>query len=240
MKLITELPARNLLLALVVLLTAIITYDVFSRPVSVTTIAEEAIPSVVIVQCSNVAMKRGSLTAGFVFKDNFVLTVSHGVDDCRDSKGNFAGVSVVYWDEFPKGFSQDPVEKHAAHVLKFNAMQDLAVLYIPTAPEAKILKVDASSNYRLGTTAISIGHPKGNLWTVQPGIVNGERCIPLPYFRRFVQISAATNSGNSGGPILNSDGDVIGIAVFNQGGNFSLGFIIPGEVLRTFIYDYLN
>lgn len=217
-------------------------YDVYTRPLPATVIVAKSLPSVVAITCT---FTRGTnhltaLSSGFVVSnDGHILSTAHGLTGCIDRKNKrFKGIEVYYWDESPKnGLHIEPIA-HAALVLKYNEYLDLALIQVFSGPEVSPLDIDDSPSYALGSDIISIGHPEGNTWTVQEGIVSAERRYQQMFSKRAVQISAATNPGNSGGPVFDNKGNVIGLVSFNWGGNPTLGFITPGETLRAFIQGF--
>ena len=101
------------------------------------------------------------------------------------------------------------------------------------------MKFGNSQNVRVGDWAIAIGNPFGLGGTVTAGIVSAlHRNIGSGQYDRYIQTDASINQGNSGGPLFDLDGNVIGIntAIFSPtGGNVGLGFSIPAELARPVI-----
>ena len=108
---------------------------------------------------------------------------------------------------------------------------DLAVLRIEGAKHLQAAKLGDSDAAEVGDWVIALGHPFGLEGTVTAGIVSAKgRGIGLTERGSFIQTDAAINPGNSGGPLVNLDGEVIGIntaIVSNGGGNEGIGFAIP-------------
>ena len=129
-------------------------------------------------------------------------------------------------------FTNDPTE-YPAKVIGTDALTDLAVIKIDKTglTPAKIGNSDA---IQVGDWAVAIGSPFGFQATVTAGIVSakqrsleGEENAP---FQKFIQTDAAINPGNSGGPLLNINGEVIGINTMiasRSGGNQGIGFALP-------------
>ena len=97
------------------------------------------------------------------------------------------------------------------------------------------LKLGSSANISVGDAVIAIGNPFGLGQTVTAGIVSarGRTLEDDPYIH-FLQTDAAINFGNSGGPLLSTDGDVVGVtsAILSpSGGSVGLGFAIPAETV---------
>lgn len=178
--------------------------DAYSN--AVVNVAEKASPSVVkieIEQASGSGNQRATQTqagsgSGFVFTpDGFILTNSHVVH-------NASKLTVVLHDG----------SRREANLVGDDPDTDLAVIRI-NAPNLIPLKLGSSRNLKVGQLAIAIGNPYGFQTTVTAGIVsalgrslrsNSGRLID-----DIVQTDAALNPGNSGGPLVNSRGEVIGV-----------------------------
>jgi Tfp pilus assembly protein PilF len=112
-------------------------------------------------------------------------------------------------------------------VLAVDAEGDLAVLKIdPPAPAIRPLPLDKTSPQE-GESVVVIGNPLGLEGSVTNGIVSAVRDIPT--FGRIIQITAAISSGSSGSPVVNMQGQVIGIATLQITGGQSVNFAIPSE-----------
>ena len=119
---------------------------------------------------------------------------------------------------------------------------DIAVLRVfPSAPLPPVRFGD-SDKLRIADTVVAIGNPLGFTDTVTAGIVSGlNRNIMDTPFDEYIQTDAAINHGNSGGPLINADGEVIGmntliVAPGIYGGSIGLGFAIPSDILK-FVTD---
>src|SRR5690242_18233433 len=112
-------------------------------------------------------------------------------------------------------------------VLAVDAEGDVAVLKIdPPTPEIKPLPLDKTSPQE-GESVVVIGNPLGLEGSVTNGIVSAVRDIPT--FGRIIQITAAISAGSSGSPVVNMQGQVIGIATLQITGGQSVNFAIPSE-----------
>lgn len=127
-----------------------------------------------------------------------------------------------------------------AKVIGTDAATDIALLKVTTEP-LPTLKLGSSANISVGDAVIAIGNPFGLGQTVTAGIVSarGRTLGDDPYID-FLQTDAAINFGNSGGPLLSTDGDVVGVtsAILSpSGGSVGLGFAIPAEVVASVVSE---
>jgi serine protease Do len=109
---------------------------------------------------------------------------------------------------------------------------DLAVLKMKTKDKFKPVNFGDSSKARVGDWVVAIGNPFGLGGTVTSGIISARnRSIGLSRYEDFIQTDASINQGNSGGPLFNMNGDVIGIntAILGQSGSIGIGFAIPSN-----------
>ena len=179
------------------------------------------------------AQSEQGLGSGFVIdKAGHVVTNYHVVEGADEIAVNFSGGDEV-----------------RARVVGADALTDLAVLRIETQPRAlKPLPLGNSDSVRVGDPVVAIGNPFGLERTVTAGIVSAlQRQLRSPAgstIERVIQTDAPINRGNSGGPLLNARGEVIGVntAIFSpSGGNVGIGFAIPintvkeiaGELIET-------
>ena len=168
---------------------------------------------------------------GFVYKTSnkkaYILTNNHVID----GKGNVT-VKVV----FTNG------EEIDAKVEGSDEYSDLAVLSVDEGKIVSIAEIGKSEESRLGDTVFTVGAPLDTeyYWTVTRGVLSGkDRMVEVSltdsnsndYVMRVLQTDAAINSGNSGGPIANSNGEVIGITNMKliSSGVEGIGFAIPIE-----------
>lgn len=118
-----------------------------------------------------------------------------------------------------------------AKLLNYDSKTDLALIKIPTSKDLETIEFGTSSDLMRGETVIAIGNPFGYQNTVTQGIISAlHRNIPVngsQEYRNLIQTNADINPGNSGGPLLNLDGEVIGINVAVRVGAQGIGFAIP-------------
>ncbi len=126
------------------------------------------------------------------------------------------------------------------HVVGTDSFSDLAVVKID-ANELPIAKMGASSALRPGDFVIAIGSPLGFDHTVTFGIVSaiGRAVTDINGNINFIQTDAAINRGNSGGPLVNLDGEVIGINTAIQANAQNIGFSIPIDVAKNVCEDLI-
>ncbi len=166
--------------------------------------------------------------SGFVVSnDGYIVTNGHVIQDADKVEVTIKG-------------NEDPVP---AEVVWSDFSLDLAVLKVNTDQELKPLTMGDSSVIRPGDWAIAIGNPFGFEHTVTVGVISAlGRPIQIPTgqgqvrsYRNLIQLDAAINPGNSGGPLLNINGEVIGIntAVSTQGQG--IGFAIPINEIKDIV-----
>ena len=130
-----------------------------------------------------------------------------------------------------------------AKVLGADPGMDLAVLQIESDQKFKPVKFGNSDTARIGDWVIAIGNPFGLGGTVTAGIISARnRSIGLSRYEDFIQTDASINQGNSGGPLFNMDGDVIGIntAILGQSGSIGIGFSIPSNSAKKVINQLIE
>ncbi len=118
-----------------------------------------------------------------------------------------------------------------AKLINYDPETDLALIKIPTTKDLPTIEFGTSSDLMRGETVIAIGNPFGYQNTVTQGIISAlHRNIPVngtQEYKNLIQTNADINPGNSGGPLLNLDGEVIGINVAVRVGAQGIGFAIP-------------
>ena len=131
-------------------------------------------------------------------------------------------------------------KEYAAKVVGADPYSDVAVLKIETSDVFSTVKFGNSDKARVGDWVIAIGNPFRLGGTVTSGIISARnRDVNLTRYDDFIQTDAPINQGNSGGPLFNMDGDVIGIntAIIAPGqtGSIGIGFAIPSNAASTII-----
>ena len=125
-----------------------------------------------------------------------------------------------------------------AKVIGADPLSDIAVLQLDTKEKFIPVKFGNSDKARIGDWVIAIGNPFGLGGTVTSGIISARnRSIGLTRYEDYIQTDASINSGNSGGPLFNMNGDVIGIntAILGRNGSIGIGFSIPSNSAKLVI-----
>jgi serine protease Do len=165
-----------------------------------------------------------SLGSGFVVdaKAGLVVTNNHVIQDADE-------ITVILQDD----------TNIKASVVGRDGKTDLALLRIETSHPLTDVSFGDSDSMRVGDWVLAIGNPFGLGGTVTAGIVSARgRDIGAGSYDDFLQTDASINRGNSGGPMFNLDGQVIGIntAIFSpSGGSVGIGFAIPANLAKTVV-----
>jgi S1-C subfamily serine protease len=139
-------------------------------------------------------------------------------------------------------------KRYKATVLATDKAHDLALLQISNAPDLQPAVLADSRNLMVGQRVYAIGNPFGFQGTMTRGIISALRSVQLPSGVKIdnaIQTDASVNPGNSGGPLLNSHGEVIGITTMIAGNpnggaaqSAGIGFAIPIDTARAAIDDF--
>src|SRR5260370_21708831 len=129
-----------------------------------------------------------------------------------------------------------PGVQHDAKVIGEDQETDLAVIKIDMERAVPAAKVGNCDSMQVGDWVLAIGSPFGQVGTVSAGIVSakGRDIVPNRQFQTFIQTDAAINPGNSGGPLVNLDGEVIGIntAILSETNAYAgVGFSLPSNTI---------
>ncbi|MCC0053718.1 MAG: Do family serine endopeptidase [Rhodobiaceae bacterium] len=167
--------------------------------------------------------KVSSLGSGFVVdKSGLVVTNNHVIAEA---------------DEIVVNFSDGT--KLSAEVVGRDTKTDLAVLKVKADKDLAFVPFGDSEVMRTGDWVLAIGNPFGLGGTVTTGIISARnRDINAGPYDSFIQTDAAINRGNSGGPLFNMDGEVIGIntaIISPSGGSIGIGFAIPSSLAKPVI-----
>ena len=176
--------------------------------------------------------KRG-MGSGFVIdKEGHILTNYHVIEG--------AGEIVVILDD------NGTEKEYTATLVGSDPKTDIALIKINRESgdnkDFPFLRLGSSENLEVGEWVVAIGNPFGLSHTVTVGVVSAlGRSIGAGPYDEFIQTDASINPGNSGGPLINIEGDVIGIntAIIsgNTGGNVGIGFAIPIDIAKGILKD---
>lgn len=169
-----------------------------------------------------------SLGSGFIISESGeIVTNNHVVENAQTVKVKLSD-----------GRSFD------AKVLGTDPMTDLALLKIDAKGPLPVVKFGDSKKIRVGDEAIAVGNPFGLGGTVTSGIISAtSRNINSGPYDNFIQTDAAINRGNSGGPLFNAKGEVIGVntAILSpDGGSVGIGFAVPSDMVKKIVADLQN
>jgi len=169
----------------------------------------------------------GGLGSGMlVTEDGFVLTAAHVVDDAAE-------IMVHFYDG----------QQIPARIAQLDNQADVALIKLQRPPEnPNVAKIGESDSIKVGEPVFVIGAPMGLEYSLSKGIISGRHKLHKMTDNfieaEFFQTDAAINTGNSGGPVFNMKGEVIGIAsaILSRSGGFEgIGFAATTEIARTFL-----
>jgi len=224
---------RSLMLPLVLALVLTAPLDAQSQAFG--ELYRKASPSVVVIRARGKEVTANGVN-GFseigsgvlISRDGRVVTASHVVHGMEDITVEFLG--------------PDPVQ---ARVLGFQPDADLALLQFETVPrDAPVASLGDSNRVQIGDPIFVIGAPYGLTHSLSTGIISARwkpdtvtREFPLA---EFFQTDATINTGNSGGPVFNQAGQVIGIVshmITKSGGSEGLGFVVTEATVRRLLME---
>ena len=170
--------------------------------------------------------KASSLGSGFIIKEEgIVITNNHVIANAED-------ILIRVGDK-----------EYNAEVIGADPYMDLAVLKMKTKDKFKPVSFGDSSKARVGDWVVAIGNPFGLGGTVTSGIISARnRSIGLSRYEDYIQTDASINSGNSGGPLFDMNGNVIGIntAILGRNGSIGIGFSIPSNSAQIVIKQLIE
>jgi serine protease Do len=171
------------------------------------------------------ARPQGGLGSGFIISEEGQIVTNHHV---------VSGASTV------KVTLQDGRE-FDAKVISSDPATDIALLSIEANVDLPFVSFGTSEQMRVGDEVVAMGNPFGLSSTMTSGIISAKsRDINAGPYDEFIQTDAAINRGNSGGPLFNNDGAVIGVntAILSPGGgSVGIGFAVPSDVVRDVVAD---
>ncbi|MFH1311326.1 MAG: trypsin-like peptidase domain-containing protein [Nanoarchaeota archaeon] len=171
-------------------------------------IIDQAVKSVVTIRTD---VSQGT---GFIInEEGFIVTNAHVLE------GASSVIAINY--------EQDTI---SAEFIGYHSDLDIALLKIPG--KYNVLELENSNNVQVGEEVIAIGNPLGLQFSASKGIVSGVHREGPNGLSAYIQTDAALNPGNSGGPLINKQGNVIGINNFKAGSSESLGFALESNYIK--------
>lgn len=174
------------------------------------------------------AVERESLGSGVIIRpDGYILTNNHVIAGATQIK-----VTLADQREFP------------AEVVGADPRSDLAIIKVNPKSPLPVAAIGKSDNLMIGETVIAIGNPFGLSHTVTTGIVSAVgRDIKAgdgKIYQDFIQLDASINPGNSGGPLLNINGELIGVNTAIHQAAEGIGFAIPIDRAMKIVADLID
>jgi S1-C subfamily serine protease len=154
---------------------------------------------------------------GFIISsDGFIVTNAHVLSGAR-------GVYILDYKQ----------NKYSTELIGYNTTFDIALLKI--SGNYTSLELGNSKDVQIGEKVIAIGNPLGLQFSVSEGIVSAVDRAGENNINAYIQTDAALNPGNSGGPLINKEGEVIGINNFKVGGGENLGFALESNYIKEIV-----
>lgn len=219
------------------LLAVLLCSSALAQPRALEAVFEKVDPSVVTVRVGLKHLDEGPegyvLAVGvgtgsgiLVHADGFIVTAGHVVEGAEQ-------VVVVFKD----------LTQVDAEIVSLSRTEDLALLKVKEVPRTAAVATLGNSDFlKVGHPVFSIGTPLGLGHTLTAGVVSSIRIGKQQGLRpgHVIQTDAALNQGNSGGPLFNDKGEVVGIASYiatTSGGNQGLGFAVPSNTVRKRLFE---
>ena len=198
---------QKVLLSLICVVAVLLSLPLSASAIGFT--AEEKYNSVFVVTSGN------SLGSGFAVGENCIITNAHVLDNPNNIMlSTYAG------------------ETHTTYLVGYDQDKDIAVLGVKDARFTPLTVADYKS-LNTGDDVYAIGAPKSMAYTLTKGVISAKEREIGKY--KYIQTDAAINEGNSGGPLLNDEGNVIGINTLKMSDSEGIGLAIPMTVVGDFL-----
>ena len=239
---------------LIVFFTISLASQVFAKdvPESFADLAERLMPSVVNISTTTTIVTNANPFKGFQFPPGSPfedMFKEFGTPQKRKSSALGSGfiineTGIVITNNHVIQDSEDIVvrvdgdKEYKAKIIGADPLSDIAVLQIESKEKFIPVKFGDSDKARVGDWVIAIGNPFGFGGTVTSGIISARnRSLGLSRYEDYIQTDASINQGNSGGPLFDMNGNVIGIntAILGQSGSIGIGFSIPSNSAKKVI-----
>jgi len=248
---------KKLIFSFIFIIFTPLTSNSQTIPGSFADLAEKLMPSVVNISTTQTVVTRSNPFPGFEFPPGSPfgdMFKEFGTPQERQSSALGSGFiidekGIVVTNNHVIDGAEDIVvqvngeKKFKAKVIGADPLSDIAVLQIETKEKFIPVKFGNSDKARIGDWVIAIGNPFGLGGTVTSGIISARnRSIGLSRYEDYIQTDASINSGNSGGPLFDMNGDVIGIntAILGRSGNVGIGFSIPSNSAKIVINQLIE
>jgi len=244
---------------LVVFFTVCFTSQIFANdaPASFADLAERLMPSVVDISTTTTVTTNTNPFPGFQFPPGSPfedMFKEFGTPQTRKSSALGSGFiidekGIVITNNHVIQNSEDIVvrvggdKEYKAKIIGTDPLSDIAVLQIVSKEKFIPVNFGDSDKARIGDWVIAIGNPYGQGGTVTSGIISARnRSIGLTRYEDYIQTDASINSGNSGGPLFDMNGYVIGIntAIIGKGGSIGIGFSIPSNSAKKVVSQLIE
>src|SRR5262245_60955554 len=182
---------------------------------TVAQLAEAAKPSIAVMLYSGRDGKQQGIGSGFVVGDGLIATNFHVIGEARP-------ISV----QMPDGTKHEVTAVHAS-----DRNLDLAVVRIG-AKKLPALPLGVSKDLKVGQPLVALGHPQGLEHSVVAGVLSAQRDVDGV---AMLQLAIPIEQGNSGGPVLDMDGKVVGIVTMKSLVTANLGFAVPIDALKPLL-----
>jgi len=244
---------------LILLFLTFFSSQVFAEdvPLSFADLAEKLMPSVVNISTTQIIVTKSNPFPGFEFPPGSPfedMFKEFGTPQKRKSSALGSGFIidakgiVITNNHVIQGAEDilvrvDGDKEYKAKVIGADPLSDVAVLKIDSKDKFIPVKFGNSDLARIGDWVIAIGNPFGLGGTVTAGIISARnRSIGLSRYEDYIQTDASINQGNSGGPLFDMNGDVIGIntAILGQSGSIGIGFSIPSNSAKKVVEQLIK
>lgn len=218
--LLKDITMKKLVVILILFLSSLPVLAFDREELSIISLYEKINPAIVCVD-SHVSDGISCGTGCIIDKRGIILTSAHVID-----VGKNVVVTMFNGQDY-----------NAKVIKRLGENKDIALLKIDVPTELKTVKFGNSEKIKVGQKVLAIGNPFGFNGTLTQGIISR-----IDYTKNRIQTDAAINPGSSGGPLLNRDGEIIGInqAIYNPDNNISnigIGFAIPINLVKEYLKE---
>ncbi len=210
---------RQIPKSLGVILTILLFFGTLTitRAQTIEQIAEKALAATVYLEMQDSIGETLSIGSGFFVRQDLIVTNYHVIEGAARGTAKLVGKHTKYTIE---------------GVATTNTYNDLVLLKIPASGVKPLPLVENSDRVKIGARVYVAGNPKGLEGTFSDGIISSKRGGPA---KGCLQMTAPISPGSSGGPVLNTRGEVIGVSFMTIEGGQNLNFAIPSNYIKTLL-----